>query len=117
MRKFLNPVTIKEDYPKAYKALEDWLTKHFADPAIPEQIRSQFSTENLVTSALSYGYRMLYEFFDGEEVYVHVGKGHRNFGYGFGIVGYEFKDTDSDTRQGAEILAFEEAFRILETII
>lgn len=117
MKKFLNPITIKEDYPKSYKALEEWLSKHFDDPAIPEQIRSQFSTENLVTSALTYGYRMLYEFFDQNEVYVHVGKGNRNFGYGIGHAEYKFFETEFTTRQEVEIVAFETAFKELEVML
>lgn len=117
MKKYLNPITIKADYPKAYKELEAWISKHFDDPAIPEQIKSQFTTDNLVVSALSYGYRILYEFFDENEVYVHVGKGHRKFGYGIGHAEKSFFETEFTTRQEVELIAFEKAFEALENII
>jgi|SRR5882757_77304 len=114
MRKLLNPVEIKNSYPKAYAKLEEWVKQDYNDSALPKEIKEAFTLDNLVTGALTAGYRSLWGFFDENEIYLFVARDGDSFGYGIGPSKNGMMANGFDERMEAEIEGFFIAFNLLE---
>lgn len=102
-----NSVKLKKKYPKAYKALFDFIEEK-------GQYQGQLDDATMV-GIMAYTSRMItFDFFDSKEIYVCISGDKQGWDY---IVSWKdelYANEGSSTRTLTEITAFDKAFEILE---
>ena len=105
-----NEEDLIKQHPKSAAKLKDWLANELQEKPDSEE------AEMLVVMVLRYNPRVLYNFFDGNKVFIQVTAfdAAGDILYGYSIVGQPTDMTDYTSRPEAEEAAFREAFKILE---
>lgn len=102
-----NAVTLKKAYPKAYKALFDFIEEK-------GQYQGQLDDPTMV-GIMAYTSRMItFDFFDSKEIYVCVVGDKNGWDYTITCKDELYADEGSSSRTNTEVEAFLKAFEILE---